>query len=328
MAGQVVVRTVGDAFQFLDAEGEFVFQVIGFFGVEGAFVIRYVQNVDVFTGNPHFVIETETLFQPFVHQPQAVFRTAEVFDFHLLEFTGAEGEVARIDFIAERFADLSDPERQFHAGTVQNVFVLAEDGLSRFRPQPSGGVGIVFIGGGPNGRFEHEVEFAGFRQQGTVGGVVHGGVRDGFHTLSLELDFLVGYVLAGQLRVVLGRGFAGLVRLFFSFHQHGVFLFHAPGTVLFRGSRVEEPHAALGRHLVGAQAFLGQQAVAHRIGEAAHVAGGHHAALFDRVIEHCERRELWVRMEPSIPTTSSRSWTVLRHQYSLRLRLSSTPMGP
>ncbi len=35
-----------------------------------------------------------------------------------------------------------------------------------------------------------------------------------------------------------------------------------------------------------------------------------------------------MRMAASSPTTSSRSWTIERHQASLTLRLSSTPRGP
>ena len=196
VAAQVIVRAVGNAFQFLNAEREFIFQVVGFLGIEGAFTIRHVQDMDVFARHAHFVIEAEAVFQPFIHQAQTVFRPAEVFDFHLFEFAGTEGEVARVDFVAEGFADLGDPEGELHAGAVQDVLVLAEDGLGRFRAQPASGIGIVFIGGGSDGRLEHEVEFTGFRQQGTIGGVVHGGVRYGLHSLAFQFHFLVGDVLA------------------------------------------------------------------------------------------------------------------------------------
>lgn len=231
MAAQVIVRAVGNAFQFLNAEREFIFQVVGFLGIEGAFTIRHVQDMDVFARHAHFVIEAEAVFQPFIHQAQTVFRPAEVFDFHLFEFAGTEGEVARVDFVAEGFADLGDSERQFDAGTVQNVLILAENGLGRFRAQPARSVGIVFIRGSSNGRLEHEVELTGFRQQRTVSRIVHGGIRYGFHALAFQLHILVRGILAGQLGIILSRGLTGLVRLFFRFHQNGVLLFNIPGTV-------------------------------------------------------------------------------------------------
>jgi len=275
MAAQVIIRPVGDALQFLDAEGEFILQVIGFLGVESAFAVRHVQNMNVFARNPHFVIEAKTVFQPFIHQAQPVFRPAEIFDFHLFEFAGTESEVPRVDLIAERFSDLGDSERQFDAGTVQNVLILAENGLGRFRAQPARSVGIVFIRGSSNGRLEHEVELTGFRQQRTVSRIVHGGIRYGFHALAFQLHILVRGILAGQLGIILSRGLTGLVRLFFRFHQNGVLLFNIPGTVFFGGPGIEKPHAALGRDLVRTQTLLGQQAIAHRVGESAHMAGSH-----------------------------------------------------
>ncbi len=275
MAAQVIIRPVGDAFQFLDAEGEFILQVIGFLGVERAFTVRHIQNMNVFARNPHLVIEAEAVFQPFIHQAQPVFRPAEIFNFHLFEFAGTESEVSRVDFVAERFADLGDSERQFDAGAVQNVFILAENGLGRFRAQPARSVGIVFIRGSSNGRLEHEIELTGFRQQGTVGRVVHGGIRYGFHALALQFHVLVRDILAGQLGIVLSRGLTGLVRLFFRFHQNGILLLNIPGTVFFGGSGIEKPHAALGRNLVRTQTLLGQQAIAHRVGKSAHMTGSH-----------------------------------------------------
>ena len=43
---QVVVGAVGDAFQLAHAEGEFVFEVVGFFRVERPLAIRDVLDVD------------------------------------------------------------------------------------------------------------------------------------------------------------------------------------------------------------------------------------------------------------------------------------------
>ena len=46
----------------------------------------------------------------FVGELHAFVRVAEVFDFHLLELAGAEGEIARVDFVPEGLADLGDTE--------------------------------------------------------------------------------------------------------------------------------------------------------------------------------------------------------------------------
>ena len=75
--------------------------------------------------------------EPILQQLQAVFRPAEIFEFHLLELAGSKGEIARIDFVAECFADLSDSEWELFPGNLQDIFKLNEDGLSRLRPEIS-----------------------------------------------------------------------------------------------------------------------------------------------------------------------------------------------
>ncbi len=47
VTAQIVVRAVGDAFQFLHAKGEFVLDVVGLLGVERAFSVRDVQDVEM-----------------------------------------------------------------------------------------------------------------------------------------------------------------------------------------------------------------------------------------------------------------------------------------
>src|SRR5438046_10010556 len=59
-------------------------------------------------------------------------RLDEEFQFHLLELAGAEGEIARCDFVAKRLADLRDAERDFHSRGIEHVFELREDGLGSF----------------------------------------------------------------------------------------------------------------------------------------------------------------------------------------------------
>ena len=57
----------------------------------------------------------------------------EELELHLLELARPEGVVARRDLIAESLADLPDAERHSHAGRVEDVLELNEDGLRRLR---------------------------------------------------------------------------------------------------------------------------------------------------------------------------------------------------
>ncbi len=60
---------------------------------------------------------------------------AEELDLHLLELAAAEREVARVDLVAKRLADLSDPERHAHSRGIADVLEVYEDSLRRLRPQ-------------------------------------------------------------------------------------------------------------------------------------------------------------------------------------------------
>ena len=81
------------------------------------------------------------------------------FDFHLLEFAGSEGEVTRVDFVAESFSNLGDAEGEFFSRDFENVFELNEHGLGRFGSE----VGEVsFVLDGADVGFEHQVELPGF----------------------------------------------------------------------------------------------------------------------------------------------------------------------
>ena len=44
---EIVIRAVGDAFEFTHAEGEFVFQIVGFFGVKSTFAVGDIVDVDL-----------------------------------------------------------------------------------------------------------------------------------------------------------------------------------------------------------------------------------------------------------------------------------------
>jgi hypothetical protein len=80
---------------------------------------------------------------------------------HLLELARAEGEVARVDLVAERLADLRDAERHLDARRIGHVDEVGEDALRRLRPQVGLGRGVRHR---PEMRLEHEVELARRRQ--------------------------------------------------------------------------------------------------------------------------------------------------------------------
>ena len=82
----------------------------------------------------------------------------EVFDLHLLEFSRPKDEVTRRDLVAERFADLRDPERQLSARRLQDIVEVHEDALRRLGTQV--GHRCVFFDRSHE-RFEHEVELTG-----------------------------------------------------------------------------------------------------------------------------------------------------------------------
>lgn len=129
---EVVVATVGDAFKFLLAEGEVILDVVSFLRVVSALTIGDVEDVKFFFIESDLVIEGEAVGEPFIGEAEAVFRSAEILDFHLLEFTRAEGEVPWVNLVTERFADLCDSEGEFDAIGVHHVLGLNEDRLGGF----------------------------------------------------------------------------------------------------------------------------------------------------------------------------------------------------
>ena len=86
-------------------------------------------------------------------------RPDEEFEFHLLEFAGAEGEVARVDLVAKRLPDLANAERHFLARNFQHGFELRENGLRGFRTKISD---VFFALDRADIGLEHQVELAGW----------------------------------------------------------------------------------------------------------------------------------------------------------------------
>jgi len=157
MHPEVVVGAVRDTFEFLDAEGKLVFNVVGFLRVKCPLAIRHIEDMQLLARDAHLAVKLQALLEPFVGEPHAVVGMAEILDFHLLELARAEGEIARVDFVAERFAALGDAKGQLHPVGIQHVFVLAKDRLRGLRPQ----IGDL-VAGGPEVGLEHQVELPRF----------------------------------------------------------------------------------------------------------------------------------------------------------------------
>lgn len=115
MFSEVVVATVGDALEFLLAEGEVILDVVGLLRVMSALTIGDVEDVEFLLIETDFVVEGEAVGEPFVGEAEAVIGMAEILDFHLLEFAGAEGEVPWVDLVAEGFTNLGDAKGEFDA---------------------------------------------------------------------------------------------------------------------------------------------------------------------------------------------------------------------
>ena len=99
-----------------------------FFGFDVVHVEVIDRHAD---GDPPVFALLDPEFEPH----GVVFGGAEPFHFHLLEFAGAEDEIARGDFVAEGFADLRDAEGGFDAHGIEDVFVVGEDALGGFGAQ-------------------------------------------------------------------------------------------------------------------------------------------------------------------------------------------------
>ena len=81
----------------------------------------------------------------------------EELQFHLLELAAAEREIARIDLVAERLADLRDAERHLLARHAEDVVELRENDLRGFGAE-IGDAGAVLDRA--DERLEHQIELA------------------------------------------------------------------------------------------------------------------------------------------------------------------------
>ena len=158
MAGQVVVGTIRDAPQLTPVgEREGVLDIGGSAAVEGQLCRLVVTQAQVLLLDAKAQQPVLTIVLPVSEPFQIGAGLAEELALHLLELTGAEGEVARGDLVAESLAHLTHAEGQLAAGGALDVGKVDKDALCGLRTQVAGGRAVL---GDTNGSLEHQVELA------------------------------------------------------------------------------------------------------------------------------------------------------------------------
>ena len=168
MLGQVEVAASGDALELLHAEGELEHDVRGTLRIVGELLGRVRVEGELGARDTDGFEPSQAAFDPILvgGGPIGSWRD-KVFDLHLLELTGAEDEVARIDFVAESLTDLGDAEGQLHAACVDDVLEVDEDALGGLRTEIGGGRRVLH---GADVSLEHHVERAGRRERTRLAG--------------------------------------------------------------------------------------------------------------------------------------------------------------
>src|SRR5690606_34288566 len=110
VAREVEVGAVMHALDLLPAEGEFILDVVGGLGVESQ--LPRSMRVPAKTLGPEAQVDVPLHpdLTPLLEPILVGSRLHEELHLHLLELAGAEDEVAGGDLVAERLADLGDPE--------------------------------------------------------------------------------------------------------------------------------------------------------------------------------------------------------------------------
>jgi hypothetical protein len=86
VTAQIEVGAVVDAFEFFPAEGEFVFDIVGVFGVVRQFARTMLVEAQLLFADAEVVVEFEAHLLPVVEPLLVFLRIDEILHFHLLEF--------------------------------------------------------------------------------------------------------------------------------------------------------------------------------------------------------------------------------------------------
>ena len=158
MRGQVVVGSVGDAFEFrplASGEEESILDVHRSLGVVRELFFRVLEESQVVRVQAEVDVPIPAILQPVLVPFFVRSRLDEEFHFHLLEFTGPENEVTGRYLVAETLPGLPDTEGWFLACRIHHVQVVDEDPLGGLWSQVVQG---AFILHRPHHGAKHSVE--------------------------------------------------------------------------------------------------------------------------------------------------------------------------
>ena len=113
MLRKVKVCTAMNSFNFFKSNREVVSNVVSIFCVMSKFVV--MMPLELFFRNSVFNVEIPAFFSPAFKSFVFCSRLTEILHFHLFKFAGTENEVLKNNFVAERFTNLSNAERNFHS---------------------------------------------------------------------------------------------------------------------------------------------------------------------------------------------------------------------
>src|SRR5438309_409917 len=159
---QIEVAAVVDPLEFVPSEGELIFDVVRVLGVVRQLVLAVLMPAQLLGPDAEALEPLHPLaapeFEPLALGP----RLHEELHLLLLEFPRPEDEVSRRDLVAERLADLGDPERDLLTRRLQHVEIIDVDALGGLRPQIDDRGRFLH---GAHERLEHQVELARDRER-------------------------------------------------------------------------------------------------------------------------------------------------------------------
>ena len=167
MLRQVVIGSVRNTPEFAPTEREEELKVRGRFRIEAKFFRVMVAKTKIFFLYAERIKEITAIGTPIIEPFEVCSRFAEKFEFHLLKFSDSENEVTRSYLVSERFAYLTDAERNLFSRCSLNVFEVYENALCSFGTKIQSRGRIL---GNALERFEHQVEFSYIGEIGRAAG--------------------------------------------------------------------------------------------------------------------------------------------------------------
>ena len=128
---EVVIGAVSDTLELLDAEGEFVFDVVGLLRIKRTITIGHIEDVQLGARDADLLVKLEAFLKPLVGEAHAVIRMAEVLDLHLLELTHSKYKLTGHNFVSKGLACLCNPKRNFHPCSFLHIQEIHKNTLCR-----------------------------------------------------------------------------------------------------------------------------------------------------------------------------------------------------